>query len=470
MSNHEEAHRAPDNPNTSEGSRTILSRTAFLIFAATAVCLHPASVQSTPVAKPAPETASKPATSAPTVKTAAGVRPADTVPAAKPATTNEFKGTIMLPTAGEYTWWVTPVPGKKTQPPKLIKGDRIEWTAPIVFTATPIMEVFILNNASGKVAPVNAAQASKTGELKLVDSDFSIVHRLQVRVSAKDGKPVRVASVGLKDAHGNTQQRLIDDASNGIAEFYDVATGAASLTAGSGDISVTQDIKVGAALKDKADHAEVILAGNVPTLAPEKAKKSSGGGKTKSKSNPNSVTGLVTTLLSLLVLGGIGYIIYLMAKNKNLSGSMKMMLEKAGVPLEDNQPSVVPAPEAPTAPPLDPNLVGPAPTMAPGAPSATPSVSGPRLVGLAGTYSGAVFPLTTASAILGREATNEIALTDDGTASRRHARITNSGGTVVVHDEGSSNGTFVNGQKIVEHELRSGDELQVGSTRFRYED
>ena len=41
---------------------------------------------------------------------------------------------------------------------------------------------------------------------------------------------------------------------------------------------------------------------------------------------------------------------------------------------------------------------------------------------------------------------------------------------LIVVDDGSTNGTFVNGQPVVGRaNLRSGDALQVGSTVFRYE-
>jgi pSer/pThr/pTyr-binding forkhead associated (FHA) protein len=45
-----------------------------------------------------------------------------------------------------------------------------------------------------------------------------------------------------------------------------------------------------------------------------------------------------------------------------------------------------------------------------------------------------------------------------------------SGSSIVVRDEGSTNGTFVNGLKVeAETELKPGDVLQCGSVRFRYE-
>ena len=67
---------------------------------------------------------------------------------------------------------------------------------------------------------------------------------------------------------------------------------------------------------------------------------------------------------------------------------------------------------------------------------------------------------------LGRATTNDVVL-DEGVVSGRHARIV-APGTVV--DEGSTNGTFVNGTQVSGRAaLRPGDIVQVGSTVFRYE-
>ena len=103
-----------------------------------------------------------------------------------------------------------------------------------------------------------------------------------------------------------------------------------------------------------------------------------------------------------------------------------------------------------------------------GAPMAA-STGVPKLVGSQGTYAGHIFEITGASAVIGREAGNDVPLPNDTTSSRRHATITVSGGEYSIRDEGSSNGTFVNGAKITEQKLRPGDELQIGGTKFRFE-
>jgi hypothetical protein len=94
--------------------------------------------------------------------------------------------------------------------------------------------------------------------------------------------------------------------------------------------------------------------------------------------------------------------------------------------------------------------------------------SGPRLVGMAGTYMGQVFPVHGA-AIIGREPTNPVPLDRDTTTSRRHAQISADGGVYRIQDLGSSNGTFVNGARVTESMLNPGDEVSIGGTRFRFE-
>jgi FHA domain-containing protein len=57
----------------------------------------------------------------------------------------------------------------------------------------------------------------------------------------------------------------------------------------------------------------------------------------------------------------------------------------------------------------------------------------------------------------------------DSNVSRRHAELRAVGGGYVIVDLGSTNGTRVNGVAVREQLLRNGDEVSVGSSRFRYE-
>jgi pSer/pThr/pTyr-binding forkhead associated (FHA) protein len=66
---------------------------------------------------------------------------------------------------------------------------------------------------------------------------------------------------------------------------------------------------------------------------------------------------------------------------------------------------------------------------------------------------------------VGRHPDSDIFL-DDVTVSRRHAELARTGGSWVVRDVGSLNGTYVNRQRIEdEAPLTNGDEVQIG--RFK---
>jgi phosphoserine phosphatase RsbU/P len=62
---------------------------------------------------------------------------------------------------------------------------------------------------------------------------------------------------------------------------------------------------------------------------------------------------------------------------------------------------------------------------------------------------------------IGRQAGNELTLRDSR-VSRQQAQITEVSGTMVLEDVGSSHGTFVNGEKILRHELKASDQIDFG--------
>lgn len=72
------------------------------------------------------------------------------------------------------------------------------------------------------------------------------------------------------------------------------------------------------------------------------------------------------------------------------------------------------------------------------------------------------------SITIGRDAACEIQLPEKGVGDR-HARIERRGDGYYLHDLESSNGSFVNDQRVVEHRLATGDELEFGGVRMRFE-
>jgi two-component system, cell cycle response regulator len=81
---------------------------------------------------------------------------------------------------------------------------------------------------------------------------------------------------------------------------------------------------------------------------------------------------------------------------------------------------------------------------------------------------GKKYVLTRAELTIGYEDTNDVVV-DLDSVSRRHARITLRQGIAVLEDLASTNGTYLNGQQVVEPAaLRSGDQLKVGGCVFKF--
>jgi signal transduction histidine kinase len=80
-----------------------------------------------------------------------------------------------------------------------------------------------------------------------------------------------------------------------------------------------------------------------------------------------------------------------------------------------------------------------------------------------GNDQGTRFELNELTVRLGRDSANEVQL-HDTEVSRHHAQVVRSAGGVTLSDLDSSNGTFVNGRRVTEQRLESGDQIQVGST------
>jgi pSer/pThr/pTyr-binding forkhead associated (FHA) protein len=75
---------------------------------------------------------------------------------------------------------------------------------------------------------------------------------------------------------------------------------------------------------------------------------------------------------------------------------------------------------------------------------------------------GKTFPLEAAEMTIGRDASNPISI-NDSEISRRHAKLTMRGSTYVIEDTGSTNGTFVNGQRLTGPRLLNpGDRVSLG--------
>jgi pSer/pThr/pTyr-binding forkhead associated (FHA) protein len=83
---------------------------------------------------------------------------------------------------------------------------------------------------------------------------------------------------------------------------------------------------------------------------------------------------------------------------------------------------------------------------------------------ISGKYQGGEFPLhMEREIVIGRSSDLDMVLVED-MVSRKHARISTVGGQIVIQDMGSTNGTFVNGEKVKKVSLKEGDRILIGTS------
>jgi len=71
------------------------------------------------------------------------------------------------------------------------------------------------------------------------------------------------------------------------------------------------------------------------------------------------------------------------------------------------------------------------------------------------------------SVVMGRSRSCDLRV-QDGDASRRHAEVALRDGVVRLRDLGSTNGTYVNGERCAERELAPGDRIRIGDSTITF--
>src|SRR5688572_6348342 len=83
---------------------------------------------------------------------------------------------------------------------------------------------------------------------------------------------------------------------------------------------------------------------------------------------------------------------------------------------------------------------------------------------ISGKYQGGEFPLPpNTEIIVGRSSDLDMVLVED-MVSRRHAKIVVNADQVTIQDLGSTNGTFVNGERVKRATLNDGDRVLIGTS------
>ena len=84
-----------------------------------------------------------------------------------------------------------------------------------------------------------------------------------------------------------------------------------------------------------------------------------------------------------------------------------------------------------------------------------------------GPFSGRIVALPNQMVSIGRAPDNEVVVGDPAT-SGHHGRIEMRSGAFWISDLGSTNGTRVNGQPVIEKQLNDGDMIAIGQNTLRF--
>ena len=92
----------------------------------------------------------------------------------------------------------------------------------------------------------------------------------------------------------------------------------------------------------------------------------------------------------------------------------------------------------------------------------------PKLVAVTGPSAGRAFAVTRATATVGRHPTNDFVV-EDPRVSGAHIELSRVGDRFRVRDVGSTNGTWLGPNRVVDAELAPGAELTIGDSLLRFE-
>jgi hypothetical protein len=372
--------------------------------------------------------------------------------------------------------------GPSLQVDKSVSGNLVYWfasganslTAPTVLHYQPRIPTPLTGPSDGTLKVVNVTQGTvahltvnKQHPTPLKAEDFTYAETVQVPVKYK-GDPVQDILVLMQyDEGGTTVQKSywLQPSDGGVAHFSDVPLNKILTIKVSDGNAISPAAITGSVFHEKPGDPYRFQEVTVPedwngvqkaAVAAEGGKSSTGGGSVPPGPNNNNVINIITSVVvGVLVLAVLLFWLIDTGRLKTLMPSAATTAGPAPSPFQ-------PAPARPS----------PVPMEAAGDISSSGPVSGPRLIATLGAYAGSIFPLTDNNTHIGRDIANTVALAQDTAASRRHAHIQANNGQYVLVDDGSSNGTYVNGIRIASQNpkpLRPGDEVQIGTTRFRFE-
>ncbi|MBL8060736.1 MAG: FHA domain-containing protein [Chthonomonas sp.] len=359
---------------------------------------------------------------------------------------------VAFPGVGEWEAWIGPgSPGGKSTFKS--KGETVQ--LPLAGTNNEDLvnayDGSTGNQASKKLDDIDDVWRVTTGEFKSVASIY-------VEVTHK-GAPVAAANVSLK-SKARTQQILLTPSQKGRLNFKNVVAGPIEITVSTSKdgkpVSIPKQVfDLNLTREQKEPVFRIAVAEDVDTVTAAATTKEPTAPK------PGEVTTPFFRILQMLLgLGAIAAIVYLVWKFlPGAKPKIDEQLGKLGVQIPEDQPVDPDPPAAPAPAPapveqiiLDNSAPAPAPVH---------SISEPTLVGPAGRLE-----IPEGTSLLTREESDGLYIAST-TVSRKHAELIRNQNLIILRDLGSTNGTFVNGERITaDTTLKNGDRVQFGDVQF----
>jgi hypothetical protein len=218
------------------------------------------------------------------------------------------------------------------------------------------------------------------------------------------------------------------------------------------------------------------LASPTPTAAPMPVPAPVTPTATPPVPETSGIARLFTLVFGLIVAGGVGWAIWRLVQSRgqpliDVARKMGVDVPDPTGPLPEEQAAPVYTPPTPRAVEKIPDEAGVTPpTPAPMPRRATVgTLEAPQIVGVQGVAAGSVFAVPIGETTIGRSGDNGIVLAEH-TVSRLHARLRRDvGGQIMLTDNNSTSGVYVNGERITDTTLNAGDQIQIGDNYFRLE-
>lgn len=374
---------------------------------------------------------------------------------------------------GERLVWIQSKGKEHTVPEhQTVSGKAVDLDVP---AETAGKSVYVCDINSGDVSVKALDQVVKAGTWQVKSTDATMTYRVIFGV-LHDDKPVTTAVVHMK-TKDETLDALLTGADKGVTifnlvPFGDVEVSVDYKTGGEAKSLSAQTFTVKPGMEDVDQPFKLTIDDEVETVEPEKEKESgegegkeAGAGEKKEEEPPktNAFSTIFNMLIGLLVIGGISYAIWRYVQSN--PDKAADILKKGGVHVPGDTQDPVMAPKK-AGPPQQIILGDAAPTPAEPLAAAGPVVKNPRLV----KADGSLYIVQDGEQVVGREG-GELKLAGESSVSRSHAKISKAGDTITVEDMGSTNGTFVNGQRLSGPvSLQPGDAVQFGAVQYRYEE